>query len=191
MNCPQCHTTVSDTANFCPVCGMTFEQKNEEKIKAPITEGMEAPVREKKCKACAAPIAPDAKFCAVCGADQTQEKLCAYCHAPLENNSRFCTVCGNSTQAPKNPMENTYAARTLTFGIMGLAFSLSFFFSVLGIIFSAIAKVNLKKYLTYTPKIRDGRAGAGNGLAIAGLAVGITYTAIIAHVLLTVFLSAL
>ena len=158
MKCPQCNTITSDSSKFCPVCGMALEVR--------------------RCKSCSAPLSEDAKFCANCGAEQIEHKVCANCQAELEEAAKFCTFCGMPTEPIKDPMEEKYAVRTLVFGILGAAFSLSFWLSFLGIIFSAIARGNLKKYLSYSGKIKDARAGVGNGLSIGGLIAGIIMTAL-------------
>lgn len=166
MTCPQCHAPINDDAKFCPVCGMAIE--------------------EKKCINCSSPISADAKFCAKCGADQTppQNQTCAKCNAPLEANQKFCTVCGAPVEKAENPEENKLAAQALTFGILGLAFSLSFWLSVLGIVFSSVARVKKNKYLKLAGRYKDARAGVGNGLSIGGLVAGIVFTAILAIIIL-------
>ena len=165
MKCPQCNTTTNDSAKFCPICGLSFE----------IVE----------CQKCSKPILLGSKFCPKCGAEQVERKTCVCCQAELEKNAKFCTSCGTPVDGPKNSEEDKYAAKTLTFGIMGAAFAMSVWLSVLGIIFSAIARGQLKKYLKHSGgKFKDARAGVGNGLSIGGLAMGITWTAVLLSVII-------
>ena len=156
MKCPQCNTIASDSSKFCPVCGM--------------------PLDLRICKNCSAPLGEGAKFCAKCGAEQIEHKFCGICNAPLEENAKFCTTCGASTEPPKDPAEDECADKALVFGILGAAFSLSFWLSFLGIIFSAIGLSKFKKYIGYAGEIKNAKAAVGRGLSIGGLATGIFFT---------------
>jgi RNA polymerase subunit RPABC4/transcription elongation factor Spt4 len=143
------------------------------------------PLEVRRCKNCQSPLSADAKFCAKCGAEQVEHNACAYCQAPLENGSKFCSACGAPTEAPKDPMEEKLAVKTLVFGILGAAFSLSFWFSFMGIIFSAVARGKLNQYLAYTGgSIKDPRAGVGKGLSIGGLIAGIVFTVLLVIVII-------
>lgn len=79
----------------------------------------------------------------------------------------------NQYQAPANVPSYT---NVLVWGIIGLAFSCSFYLSFLGIIFSAIGKSKANTYFTYCEYSKQ--AKIGNNLAKAGLIVGIIFTAL-------------
>ena len=125
---------------------------------------------------------------------------CKLCGAFLPEGTRFCPSCGAEVvEEMKQPQyqqqyvnyeapvydqtEQAASAKSaLTWGILGLAFAVSFYLSFLGIIFSAIAKSKVKAYIaafgTPTAKVKT-----GNGLATGGLIVGIVLT-----VLLVIFI---
>lgn len=133
---------------------------------------------------------------------------CKHCGAFLPEGTRFCPSCG--TEVVEEVMQPQYDAQpqyevqpqyasyeapvydqteqaasaksALTWGILGLAFAVSFYLSFLGIIFSAIAKSKVKAYIAAfgapTAKVKT-----GNGLATGGLIAGIVLT-----VLLVIFI---
>ena len=118
---------------------------------------------------------------------------CKHCGAFLPEGTRFCTSCGaevvdeavqpryeqqyESYEAPaySQPASSETSKSVLTWGILGLAFGVSFLLSILGIIFSAIAKSKAKNYLAANG-VLDGKARTGNGLATGGLIAGIIFT---------------
>ena len=65
----------------------------------------------------------------------------------------------------------------LVFGILGVAFACTFYFSFLGIIFSAIAKGKVKKYIAEGYML-SGKSKVGSILATVGLILGIVLTVI-------------
>lgn len=119
--------------------------------------------------------------------------FCRNCGAQIPDDSIFCAACGAQTYGePVNdqqqnhytPEQNAYnseaenesiASDALRYGIMGLAFSQSVFLSILGIIFSSIAKKKAAEYYRRTGKY-GAKAGVGRGLGIGGLALGIFAT---------------
>ena len=134
--------------------------------------------------------------------------FCKYCGNELPEQANFCTSCGKITEergddivveavAPTATPDPDWAAleaerearleaerdemggSILKLAILGLAFGISVWLSLLGIIFSAIARSKIKQYVSRFGETR-GRASVGKGLSIAGLAVSITFTCFIA-----------
>ena len=126
--------------------------------------------------------------------------ICPKCGAQLADDSKFCPNCGAAVEAPPvvnayAPQNNTYtyteptpvytapvqnapaagndnSTSVLVFGILGLSFACSFYLSLLGIIFSAVAK---KKAKAYEAAYGDtsGKVRVGKRLAKAGTIIGI------------------
>lgn len=66
-------------------------------------------------------------------------------------------------------------SNVLTFGILALAFSLSFYLSFLGIVFGAIGKNKAKAFIEANGET-SGQVKAGNIMAKIGFIVGIVMT---------------
>ena len=90
---------------------------------------------------------------------------------------------------PVNPELNGMSKSILIFGIIGLAFSCSFYLSLLGIIFSAIGKGKVKAFLAAGGQL-TGKAKVGNILAKVGLILGIVLTALFVVWLITIIVAA-
>jgi len=58
VNCPYCHTEISEDAKFCPHCGSNVEEKLQEIQEKKLT---------KHCSNCGIELHDEAKFCAKCG----------------------------------------------------------------------------------------------------------------------------
>ena len=128
--------------------------------------------------------------------------FCKYCGSELDGNANFCTRCGNAVSgeaeiytpepmmagdvnygyvAPTeiinedDPVKDGKAGDILKYGILGLAFGVTFFLSFLGIIFSAIAKSKISDYVTMYGAT-EGKAAVGRGLSTAGMIVSIILT---------------
>lgn len=138
------------------------------------------------CTNCGNPIVGNENFCGSCGAQinrpATSAKACTNCGAELLEGHPLCVRCGASVnQAPMTPyMEEeakSVASSALTFGILGIIFSSSFFLSLLGVIFSSIAISKAKKYKRMTGTYL-GKAGVARGLGIGGLISGIVFSVI-------------
>jgi RNA polymerase subunit RPABC4/transcription elongation factor Spt4 len=59
VNCPYCHTEISQDAKFCPHCGAGVEEK--------LKEIHEKDLSGKHCANCGVELLEEAKFCAKCG----------------------------------------------------------------------------------------------------------------------------
>ena len=122
--------------------------------------------------------------------------LCNNCGSQIDENTNRCSACGRTANEDrpdvsvastyKGPMGNP--TPVLIWGIIGLAFSCSFYLSVLGIIFSI---VGLKKAQSYFDFCGTGsnQANIGRKLSKAGIIVGIILT--ILFVIYIVFISKL
>ncbi len=73
---------------------------------------------------------------------------------------------------------STLSDSTLVFGILGLAFSSSFWLAPLGIVFSAVALSKARKFFAYNGLL-FGKARVGRILALVGLPVGIALSVLL------------
>ena len=78
-------------------------------------------------------------------------------------------------QPTVDPALNGMSKSILIWGIIGLAFSCTFYLSLLGIIFSAIGKGKVKSFLAAGGQL-SGKAKVGSILAKVGLILGIVLT---------------
>ena len=135
---------------------------------------------------CGTVLDENAEFCSECGAKQntnskkletvekteekSETKVCPVCGEVMISNVRFCPRCGKSMNGQPNATNIIYTAQIVPanpvhYSGMAIAgFVLSFFFPVLGIIFSAIGMGQTKN-----------AAMKGRGLAIAGLVISIVF----------------
>ena len=131
--------------------------------------------------------------------------FCRYCGNELPEDANFCPKCGKINEMEGTPMPRTEvidpmegAAKMeyidpfakekemrggsiLTTAILSLAFSMTFFFAWVGLVFAIISRVKLNAYVEKF-KETEGRASVGKGLGIGGLV-----TSIITSVLLIVY----
>lgn len=127
------------------------------------------------CKYCGNELPDGTTFCPNCGKDDTP--------AVIEEN-KVETNCDQSLEYTIDIKEeiitdhrrDSMASDILKFAIMGLAFGSSFYLSVIGLIFSIISRVKLKKYLKIYDQT-DGKATVGKHISLAGLIVCIAFTA--------------
>lgn len=119
----------------------------------------------------------------------------------MDEGVKFCPNCGVSLEAG-TPVDNpqpvvnitwndavkgtadSLASSILTFGILGLAFTATFYLSLLGLIFSCVALNKAKSYINLMGDI-NGKAAVGRALARPGMIVGIIYTAILTLLVLS------
>ncbi len=119
---------------------------------------------------------------------------CKYCGHRLPDDANFCTMCGRVTEEEKEAAESyeevigtptetslldefkkekdELAGKILTYSILGLSFGVSMILSLLGLIFTVVAR-NLIEDYTVKFGETEGRASVGKGLSIGGLAVSI------------------
>ena len=123
---------------------------------------------------------------------------CKYCGHELPDESNFCTMCGRVVDDANNKdwtdavddaafreeapwkkaneeAKGSLATKILTFGILGLAFGMTGWLALLGIIFSSISKRAIRKYNEMFGET-TGRASVGRGLSTAGLVISIVAT---------------
>ncbi len=104
---------------------------------------------------------------------------CKKCGAQVFENTRFCPNCNmviygeeqniTETSTYEGPMGSP--APTLIWGILGLAFSVTFWLSVLGLIFSIIGINKSKRFLNFTGGAENTRVTVGRCFSIAGIIV--------------------
>jgi hypothetical protein len=119
--------------------------------------------------------------------------FCKNCGRQLDENENVCPVCGtvnggetsaatptieygfNAVNEANEQLKNSMASQALTWGILSLAFSASGCLSLLGFIFSFIAK---SKALAYerTFGVLEGKARVGRILGKVGFGVGLGLT---------------
>ncbi len=125
---------------------------------------------------------------------------CRNCGAHVEDDAAFCSACGAAQPRTENtytyaepvPETDSEAKKSasigvLVWGILGLFFALNF--SLLGLIFSCVAKKKVAEYERTFGEAKD-IAGIGKGLAIAGFIVGLVLTILGAVEALSMILSA-
>ena len=144
--------------------------------------------------------------------------FCKYCGNELPESANFCPKCGKINEdaskdeenkiispvalneyldeAPEYEQEDPFrkekdelGGSILKFAILGLAFGITMWFSLLGLIFSIVARKKVKEYIAKFNET-ERRATVGKSINIAGLAVSSTFTCIMA-ILVLVFLVAL
>lgn len=109
---------------------------------------------------------------------------CEKCGAPMNDNFRVCPQCGAPVrgQEEKITTTSTYYGSlgnptpVLVWGIVGLAFSLTFYLSFLGVIFSIVGLRKANTYNEFTRYAPSTKAKIGKRLSIAGIIVGIIMT---------------
>ncbi len=125
-------------------------------------------------------------------------KNCEKCGAALSDDYRVCPNCGTPVKGAQQhfsnastyngPMGNT--TPVLVWGIMGLVFSVSFFLSFLGIVFSIIGINKYKSFQAFSNSVPSKQATIGHRLAVAGLIVGIILTVLLGFFLIAMMLTA-
>lgn len=130
------------------------------------------------CKQCGNEVAPNEKFCGVCGAptdavaDQPQYAQPAQPAQPQYGQPMQPQY--NAAAPIDDPAERALSKSCLTFGILAIAFGVSFYLSFLGIVFGAITKSKTSLYMASYPL--TGRAKTGRILGNIGFIFGIILT---------------
>ncbi len=132
------------------------------------------------CKKCGYVIPESAGFCPKCGAKidtMSQGRPAMTVNQPARQDPFPAQpVYGTPFITPQQQQE---ANSILIWGILGLAFSCTFFLSFLGIIFSSIAKGKVRDYIARYG-VLYGKAKVGNILSTVGIPVGIVMTVLLA-----------
>ena len=127
--------------------------------------------------------------------------FCRYCGNELPEDANFCPNCGKINEMegaamPRtetvDPMEGAtkmtftdpfekekdkLSGSILTTAILSLAFSFTFLFSWVGLVFAIISRVKVSSYVEQFGET-EGRASVGKGLGIGGLITSIVMSAI-------------
>ena len=155
MRCIICGTTLEDNEEFCHECGAR-QNSGSEKTSTSSETKEETKTEEKNANSNSDSNA-GTKICPVCG-----EKMSA--------DTRFCPRCGKGMNGQENTTNIVYTAQvvpvnTVHYSGMAIAgFILSFFFPILGLIFSC---VGLNQCTAHGKK--------GKGLAVAGLVLNLLW----------------
>ena len=123
---------------------------------------------------------------------------CKYCGNNLDNDAKFCSSCGARVEEAEQPaaeeiasyvyddvMPDPYeeakssAGRSiLALGICSLAFTLTFYFALVGWILAAVCRGKIRDYeMRFGPV--SGPAKVGRGLSLGGLIGGIIFTVLV------------
>ncbi len=113
--------------------------------------------------------------------------FCEKCGTYVNDNSRVCPQCGSPVKGEEQNITSntTYKGAlgnptpVLVWGIVGLAFSLTFYLSFLGIIFSAVGLKKANSYYAFTEYMPSNQARIGKRLSVAGMIVGIILTVVL------------
>ena len=146
------------------------------------------------CKYCGNELPELANFCPKCGKineDTIKENDNVEAKISNEEATYGANTANVVNEAPVEPVDpfkeekRELGNNILKFAIMGLAFGLSFYLSVVGIVFSIIARCKVNNYIKRFGHT-ERQATVGNSLSKAGMAVSISFS-----VLCTIFMIAL
>ena len=145
MFCHNCGNVLDDGAKFCPNCGTPIIALGEEILEETVTE----PVEE-----------------ATSVYEEPEAPVYEQPAAPVYEQPVY------AAPTVENAETNGLGKACLIFGIIGLAFSCSFYLSLLGIIFSAVGRGKVKAFLAAGGQL-TGKAKVGSILSKVGLILGI------------------
>lgn len=126
------------------------------------------------CKFCGNQIPDGALFCSACGKKQdvanTQSQETAFtAEQPVPEV--------NCVNVAYEERKSEQGGKILTFAILGMAFGISWVFSLLGLIFSIVSRAKLNSYRAKYGET-EGRATVGKHLGLAALIVNIVMVSI-------------
>ena len=157
MFCHNCGTALDDGAKFCPNCGtpvlLTGSAPEPAAAFTEPTSTLEEPTGYTE------PVQEPAEPANV----QPEAPVYQQPEAPVYQQPEAPVV---------NEKANALATPCLIFGILGIVFSLTFYLSLFGIIFSAIGRGKVKAFLAAGGQL-SGKAKVGNILSKLGLIFGI------------------
>ncbi|MBR2336615.1 MAG: zinc-ribbon domain-containing protein [Clostridia bacterium] len=154
MFCKHCGTQMPESAKFCPTCGKINDVAEEVIAAQPAPQIEEAPISDYS----------DAS-------NPVEEIVDVQPQATYFDPSAEPAFVPTSTPSfASQPAKKESGAGCLVFAILGLVFGCSFFLSIIGIVFSYIARGMLNGYVQRNGST-SGPASAAKGLSIAGLIV--------------------
>lgn len=123
---------------------------------------------------------------------------CKYCGNDLDNEAKFCSSCGARVDSepvvaeeissyvyddlqpdPFEEAKSSLARKILTLGICSVAFTVSFWFSLVGWILAVVCRGKIREYEAHFGPV-SGMAKVGRGLSLGGLIGGIVITFLLA-----------
>lgn len=160
------------------------------------------------CKFCGNQLDDDAKFCSKCGklvsaetnenkketetvviSDEYGNPTASY-NAPAQSYSQPAYQPYSAPVNENSTARDSDGKSILVFGILGVAFACSVYFAFLGMIFSIIARVKLRRYLNNYGETR-GTATVGKYLSLGGLIGSIVMTVISVVLIVSVVMAVL
>lgn len=168
MFCKKCGTVISENALFCTRCGASLAVTQEGSAPVPAVQpqpAAPAPVQPMQPVQFQQPIQPKQPIQPIQPVQPIQPE-----QSKAEPVSEPVNAVPLVTEEQKHDANDLFV-----WGIVGLAFSSSFFLSFLGIIFSSIARNKAKAYIARYHAIY-GKAKVGNILSKVGVPLGIGLT---------------
>ena len=131
------------------------------------------------CGSCGKQIPDNASFCPECGKETISGSKANLRYQ--KDNGESNAQQGSSEEAC-DPVKYAVDGSILTFALLGLAFTITLIFSFMGVVFSTISRIKLKKYVIQygVPK---GRANAGNIIGLIAFVISIVITSILALII--------
>lgn len=142
------------------------------------------------CQNCGSMLEEGVKFCPNCGASIAQPEPVRETAVNEPVQPTFETPVYEQPVVKSNPAADALSTPILIFGILGIAFASSFYLSILGIIFSGIAKSKVRQFLA-EGGVLSGKAKVGSILARIGMILGIVLTVLFVIWLIAVIVAAI
>ena len=172
MFCQNCGTFLEEGVKFCPNCGTPIAVP--EVVKAVAEEKPVEPRFEEPAPTVTEPVYEEPAY-------QQPEAPVYQPEAPVYQEP----------VVKSNPAADALSTPILVFGILGVAFCcMPYLISIMGIIFSAIAKKKVKAF-EEAGGVLSGKAKVGSILAKVGMIVSIVMTAIFAVVIIALIIAAI
>jgi len=183
MICNNCGAQVADNSVFCPDCGAAFNvnMMQPAKMEQPMPMQQPAqPVRQQ-------PAQPDFQQGPGFQQGPNFQQAPNFQQGPAFQQAPYQQPVYQNYQQPAfqeqqpripSPEAQGIASSALTFGILSLVFTCTFYLAFLGIVFGAIALAKAKAF-TVSEGLLYGKAKVGKGLGLGGLIAGIVFTVIL------------
>lgn len=135
------------------------------------------------CKYCGNELPEGTTFCLRCGKDDSVQVVGYSSDTQKDANNDVNDEKNLNDKRPVDKNKDDLSGSILKFSILGLAFSLSFWLSLLGLIFSIISRMKLRVYIEKYGNT-EGRATVGKHIGLVGLITNIFFSAVTLVVLL-------